>query len=69
MRVFADNPLICKREVWATECIGAPDLPFMLYVLNQAHQNANAQIDQLRHCGTRRHNGQRSITARYLTPP
>ena len=40
MRVIADNallrnPLIRKREVWATECIGAPDLPFVLYILTQ----------------------------------
>jgi len=40
MRVIADNallrnPLIRKREVWATECIGAPDLPFVRYVLTQ----------------------------------
>jgi hypothetical protein len=40
MRVIADNallrnPLIRKREVWATECIGVPDLPFVLYVLTQ----------------------------------
>ena len=40
MHVIADNalrrnPLIRKREVWATECIGAPDLPFVLYVFTQ----------------------------------
>ena len=40
MRVIADNallrnPLIRKREVWATECIGALDLPFVLYVSTQ----------------------------------
>ena len=40
MRILAEcalqrNPLIQRRQAWAVECAGAPDLPFVLYVLTQ----------------------------------